>query len=170
MAISIGRTSVASQTSTLKVGDEAPDFELPSHRGKETFKLSNSRGQKNVVLAFYPLDWSPTCSAQMPGYEAETADFARYDAQVVGISVDSVHSHVAFAKSLGGIESYPLLADFHPKGEVSKKYGVWKEDKGISERAVFIIDKQGKVRYVDVHDISEAPENAQLIEVLRDLQ
>lgn len=106
----------------------------------------------------------------MPGYEAESADFERYDAQVVGISVDSVPSHVAFAKSLGGIQNYPLLADFHPKGEVSKKYGVWKEDKGISERAVFIIDKQGKVRYVDVHDISEAPENAQLIEVLRDLQ
>jgi peroxiredoxin len=106
----------------------------------------------------------------MPGYEAESADFERYDAQVVGISVDSVPSHVAFAKSLGGIQNYPLLADFHPKGEVSKKYGVWKEDKGISERAVFIVDKQGKVRYVDVHDISEAPENAQLIEVLRDLQ
>ena len=106
----------------------------------------------------------------MPGYEAESADFERYDAQVVGISVDSVPSHVAFAKSLGGIQSYPLLADFHPKGGVSKKYGVWKEDKGISERAIFVIDKQGKVRYVDVHDISEAPENAQIIEVLRDLQ
>ena len=106
----------------------------------------------------------------MPGYEAESADFERYDAQVVGISVDSVPSHVAFAKSLGGIQNYPLLADFHPKGEVSKKYGVLKEDKGICERAVFIVDKQGKVRYVDVHDISEAPENAQLIEVLRDLQ
>src|SRR5437763_12841190 len=72
----------------------------------------------------------------MPGYEAEMADFERYDAQVVGISVDSVPSHVAFAKSLGGIEKYPLLADFHPKGLVSKKYGVWKEDKGICERAV----------------------------------
>src|SRR5687768_17788465 len=70
----------------------------------------------------------------MPGYEAEMADFERYDAQVVGISVDSVPSHVAFAKSLGGIERYPLLADFHPKGEVSKKYGVFKEDKGICER------------------------------------
>ena len=105
----------------------------------------------------------------MPGYEAETADFERYDAQVVGISVDSKPSHVAFAKSLGGIETYPLLADFHPKGEVSKKYGVWKEDKGICERAIFIVDKKGIVRYVDVHDISEAPDNTQLLEVLREL-
>ena len=105
----------------------------------------------------------------MPGYEAEIADFERYDAQVVGISVDSVPSHVAFAKSLGNIEKYPLLADFHPKGAVSKAYGVWKEDKGICERAIVIVDKQGIVRYVDVHDISEAPENAQLLEVLREL-
>jgi alkyl hydroperoxide reductase subunit AhpC len=106
----------------------------------------------------------------MPGYEAEMADFERYDAQVVGISVDSVPSHVAFGKSLGGITKYPLLADFHPKGEVSRKYGVYKEDKGHCERAIVIVDKQGIVRYIDVHDISEAPDNAQLLEVLRELQ
>jgi alkyl hydroperoxide reductase subunit AhpC len=106
----------------------------------------------------------------MPGYEAEMADFERYDAQVVGISVDSIPSHIAFAKSVGGIHTYPLLADFHPKGEVSKKYGVYKEDKGHCERAIVIVDKQGIVRYIDVHVISEAPDNAQLIEVLRDLQ
>jgi alkyl hydroperoxide reductase subunit AhpC len=105
----------------------------------------------------------------MPSYEAESADFERYDAQVVGISVDSVPSHVAFSKSIGGITKYPLLADFHPKGEVSKKYGVWKEDKGICERAVVIVDKQGIVRYVDIHDIGEAPDNEQLRDVLREL-
>ena len=106
----------------------------------------------------------------MPGYEAEMADFERYDAQVVGISVDSIPSHIAFARSIGGIHTYPLLADFHPKGEVSKKYGVYKEEKGHCERAIVIVDKQGIVRYIDVHDISEAPDNAQLIEVLRDLE
>ncbi len=97
------------------------------------------------------------------------ADFERYDAQVVGISVDSKPSHIAFAKSLGGIEKYPLLADFHPKGEVSRKYGVYKEDKGHCERAVVVVDKQGIVRYIDVHDIGEVPENAQILEVLREL-
>ena len=105
----------------------------------------------------------------MPGYEAEMADFDRYDAQVVGISVDSVPSHVAFGKSLGGITKYPLLADFHPKGDVSKKYGVWKDDKGICERAIVVVDKQGIIRYIDVHDIGEAPENSQIVEVLREL-
>jgi alkyl hydroperoxide reductase subunit AhpC len=105
----------------------------------------------------------------MPGYEAEMADFERYDAQVVGISVDSVPSHVAFAKSIGGITKYPLLADFHPKGEVAKKYGVFKDDKGICERAIVVVDKKGVVRYIDVHDIGEAPDNAQILDVLRDL-
>lgn len=105
----------------------------------------------------------------MPSYEAEYADFERYDAQVLGVSVDSVPSHVAFAKSIGGIERYPLLSDFHPKGDVSKKYGVWKDDKGLCERAIVIIDKQGIIRYIDVHDISEQPENAQIIEQLREL-
>lgn len=97
------------------------------------------------------------------------ADFERYNAQVVGISVDSIPSHVAFAKSLGGIEKYPLASDFHPKGEVSKKYGVWNEERGISERAIIVVDKQGIVRYIDVHQISEAPDNAQILEVLREL-
>jgi len=106
----------------------------------------------------------------MPGFEAEMADFERYDAQVVGISVDSIPSHIAFARSIGGIHTYPLLADFHPKGEVSKKYGVYNENKGHCERAIVIVDKQGIVRYIDVHVISEAPDNAQLIEVLRDLE
>ena len=97
------------------------------------------------------------------------ADFERYDAQVLGISVDSVPSHIAFAKSLGGIERYPLLADFHPKGDVSKKYGVYIDEKGHCERAVVVVDKQGIVRYIDVHNIGEAPENAQVLEVLREL-
>lgn len=105
----------------------------------------------------------------MPSYEADYAEFERYDAQVLGISVDSVPSHVAFARSLGGIEKYPLLADFHPKGEVSKKYGVWIDEKGICERAIVVVDKKGVVQYVDVHDIGEQPDNAQILETLREL-
>ena len=97
------------------------------------------------------------------------ADFERYDAQVLGISVDSVPSHVAFAKSLGGIQQYPLLADFHPKGDVSRKYGVYIDEKGHCERAIVVVDKEGIVRYIDVHNIGEAPENAQVLEVLREL-
>ena len=105
----------------------------------------------------------------MPSYEAEMADFERYDAQVVGISVDSIPSHIAFAKSMGGIERYPLLADFHPKGAVSSKYGVYIDERGHCERAIVLVDKEGIVRYIDVHNIGEVPENAQLLEVLREL-
>ena len=97
------------------------------------------------------------------------ADFERYDAQVLGISVDSVPSHIAFAKSLGGIQQYPLLADFHPKGDVSRKYGVYIDEKGHCERAIVVVDKEGIVRYIDVHNIGEAPENGQVLEVLREL-
>jgi peroxiredoxin len=104
----------------------------------------------------------------MPAYEADKERFAGYDAQVLGISVDSIPSHVAWARSLGGI-TYDLLADFHPKGEVAKKYGAWREADGISERALFIVDKEGKIAYIDIHDISDQPDNEDLFEVLRKL-
>jgi alkyl hydroperoxide reductase subunit AhpC len=104
----------------------------------------------------------------MPSYEADTERFAGYDAQVLGISVDSIPSHVAWAKSLGGI-NYPLLADFHPKGEVAKSYGAWRDADGIAERALFIVDKEGKLAYIDIHDISDQPDNEDLFDVLRKL-
>jgi alkyl hydroperoxide reductase subunit AhpC len=104
----------------------------------------------------------------MPSYEADTERFAGYDAQVLGISVDSIPSHVAWAKSLGGI-NYPLLADFHPKGETAKSYGAWRDADGIAERALFIVDKEGKIAYIDIHDISDQPDNEDLFDVLRKL-
>jgi alkyl hydroperoxide reductase subunit AhpC len=105
----------------------------------------------------------------MPSYEANYAEFERCHAQVLGISIDSVASHRAWAKSLGGIEHYPLLADFHPKGEVAQKYGVYKEDVGHTERAILIIDKEGIVRYIDVHDSGEQPDLQQIVEELEKL-
>jgi peroxiredoxin len=104
----------------------------------------------------------------MPAYEADLERFQGYDAQVLGISVDSVPSNTAWAKSLGGI-TYDLLSDFHPKGEVAKKYGAYRENDGISERALFIVDKEGKIAYKDIHDISDQPDNEDLFEVLRKL-
>ena len=104
----------------------------------------------------------------MPAYEADLERFKGYDAQVLGISVDSVPCNTAWARSLGGI-SYDLLSDFHPKGAVAKAYGAYRETDGISERAIFIIDKEGKVAYKDIHDISDQPDNEDLFEVLRKL-
>ncbi len=104
----------------------------------------------------------------MPAYEADLERFEGYDAQVLGISVDSVPCNVAWAKSLGNL-SYDLLSDFHPKGEVARAYGAYREADGISERALFIVDKEGKLVYQDIHDIGDQPDNEDLLEVLRKL-
>jgi len=104
----------------------------------------------------------------MPAYEADLDRFREYDAQVLGISVDSVPCNTAWAKSLGGI-SYDLLSDFHPKGAVAKAFGAYRENDGISERALFIVDKEGKFAYVDIHDIGDQPDNEELFDVLRKL-
>ena len=104
----------------------------------------------------------------MPAYEADLERFKGYDAQVLGISVDSVPCNTAWAKSLGGL-SYDLLSDFHPKGEVAKKYGAYRESDGISDRALFVVDKEGKLAFADIHDIADQPDNEELFDVLRKL-
>jgi peroxiredoxin len=104
----------------------------------------------------------------MPSYEADLSRFESADTQVLGISVDSIPSHVAWAKSLGGI-TYPLLADFNPKGEVAKAYGAYRDGDGITERALFVIDKEGKIAYKDIHDISKQPDNETIHDLLRKL-
>lgn len=102
----------------------------------------------------------------MPAYEAKHAEFAGLDAQVLGISIDSIPCHRAWARSLGDLSTFPLLADFHPKGEVARRYGVYREDDGYTERAIFLIDKEGIVRYIDVHEIGEQPETRQILDEL----
>ena len=104
----------------------------------------------------------------MPAYEADLERFKGYDAQVLGISVDSVPCNTAWAKNLGGL-SYDLLSDFEPKGEVARKFGAYRSKDGISERAIFVVDKEGRLAYVDIHDISDQPDNEDLFEVLRKL-
>jgi peroxiredoxin len=103
----------------------------------------------------------------MPAYDADLAKFEGYDAQVLGISIDSWHTNAAWAKSLGGLH-YPLLSDFWPHGAVAEKYGVLRAE-GQAERAIFIVDKTGKIVYIDVHDIDLQPDNEDLFEVLRQL-
>ena len=144
---------------------KAPDFTLPSQLGK-TVTLSDLRG-KNVVLAFYPLAWTPVCSLQIPLYEAEMDSFTALDTQILSISVDSTDCLRAWAESLGGIH-YPMLSDFWPHGEVAKKYGVLRPE-GKSERALFIIDKAGLVAYADIHDINDQPSNEKLRQAIREI-
>lgn len=136
----------AAESAGLSVGTEAPDFELPDADGT-LVRLSELRGRP-VVLAFYPLDWSPGCSRQLDLYQQELDEFTRRGVGIVGISVDSIYSHRAWA-AVRGI-TFPLLADFHPKGEVAKRYGVWRETDGFSERALFVVDGDGVIRYAHV--------------------
>lgn len=103
----------------------------------------------------------------MPSYEEDLSEFERYDAQVMGISTDNVPSNKAWADSLGGL-SYPLLSDFWPHGFVSLKYNALRSE-GVCERAIYVIDKQGIIRYIDIHDINDQPKNDVLFEVLKKL-
>jgi peroxiredoxin len=149
----------------LKVGDEAPDFELRSHRGG-TVKLSDFRGKRKVVVAFHPLAFTPVCAAQMCGYQSDLSRFDAADATVLGISIDAQPSKSAWAQTLGPI-SFDLLSDFYPHGDVARKYGVFREKDGISERAIFVVDKAGKIAWAKVYDIPQQPDNADLFAALK---
>ena len=162
--------SVVNQTSTstrtLKVGDIAPDFTLPSHN-EGRLNLQWYRGRKNVVLAFYPGDWTPVCTAQIPEYHTLLGRFAEMQTQVLGISVDSVPCHVAWAKSIGGL-SFPLMSDYFPHGEIARLYGVLSE-RGFAERVVLLVDKSGVIRYIDNVDLAKIPSTDRLFEELAKL-
>jgi len=136
----------------LGAGTPAPDFTLPSSVG-DPVTLKELRG-KPVILAFYPADWSPTCSDQMSLYQALAPEFGRFDAHLFGISVDGRWCHQAFAKDRG-IE-FPLLADFEPKGAIASTYGVYSST-GVSKRALFVIDAAGVIRWSHVFEKGVIP-------------
>jgi peroxiredoxin len=140
---------------SLHVGQTAPDFTLKDQSQKEV-KLSDFAGKKKVVLVFYPLDWSPTCSNEHACFVNDMKQFESLDAEVLGISVDSVWSHKAYAEKMN--IKYSLLADFHPKGAMSEKYGVYLPEKGITGRSILVIDKRGKVAWVKDYDIPVVPD------------
>ncbi|WP_421940731.1 peroxiredoxin [Pedobacter sp.] len=127
----------------LEKGAKAPDFELNATPDQKV-RLADFKG-KNVILAFYPADWSPVCSDQMALYNETLKYFSKHNAQVIGISVDSVWCHLAFSQDRN--LHFPLLADFEPKGAVSKAYGVYDERVGESKRALFVIDKEGEIAW-----------------------
>ena len=151
----------------VKVGDRAPDFILPEVNGG-TVTLSQFQGKKNVVLSFVPAAWTPVCSDQWPGYNIAKPLFEEHDAVLLGITVDNVPTLYAWTRQMGELW-FPVLSDFWPHGAVASTYGVLRSD-GVSERAIFVIDKKGVIRYIDVHDINLRPKLEQLIKELAKLQ
>lgn len=139
----------------ISVGQAAPEFTLKDQSQKEV-KLEDFKGKKNVVMVFYPLDWSPVCTNEHACLVNDMKKFESLDAQVLGVSVDSVWSHKAYAEKMG--IHYPLLADFQPRGAVADKFGVFLADKGITGRAIAIIDKQGNVAWFKQYDIPTVPD------------
>jgi peroxiredoxin len=157
-------TDTTTQGGPIEVGSVAPDFTLRDQEGRDV-SLSSFRGERNVVLVFYPMSFTSVCSVQMPGYNGSVHRWEDEEAQVLGISVDSVPVHKAFAEYVGGVD-FPLLADFYPHGAVARGYGVLREN-GTSERATFVIDKKGIVRYAEVHPMGSVPDRTGAIEALR---
>ena len=158
-------STIAEHATPLPPGTEAPDFELPSTPDQKV-SLSEFRGQP-VILAFYPEDWSPVCSDQMALYQEVLPEFQKFNAELLGISVDGVWSHLAFAKDRN--LHFPLLADFEPKGEVARAYHVYRAKEGTSERALYVIDADGIVRWSYVSPVGVNPGAGGILGALENL-
>jgi peroxiredoxin len=152
-------------TEILPPGTPAPDFTLNT-MPDQTLRLSERRSHP-VILAFYPADWSPVCGDQMALYNEILSEFHRFGAQLLGISVDSVWCHSAFAESRH--LHFPLLADFEPKGAVARLYGAYRQHDGTSERALFVIDRDGIVRWSYCSPVAVNPGADGILEALEAL-
>src|SRR5215510_4839105 len=151
----------------IAVGQAAPDFSLKDQYDKDV-KLSDFAGKKNVVLVFYPLDWSPVCTNEHACLVNDMKRFETLDAAVLGVSVDSAWSHKAYAEKMG--IKYSLLADFNPRGAMADKYGVYLAEKGIAGRAIVIVGKDGKVAWVKNYDIPVVPDVAEVASALQQVK
>nr|WP_092375140.1 peroxiredoxin [Desulfomicrobium apsheronum] len=151
----------------VKVGDPAPDFSLPTIDGR-TVTLAEFRGKKNVVLSFIPAAWTPVCSGQWPGYNIVEDMFDQAETQLVGISVDNVPTLHAWVQEMGGVW-FPVASDFYPHGRLAEALGILRST-GEAERSLFLIDKQGIIRYIDVHDINSRPDLGPLMKAMQELK
>ncbi len=149
----------------LSAGSEAPDFTLHV-TPDQSLTLSELRGRP-VVLLFYPADWSPVCSDEIVLFNQVLKEIKKHHAELVGISVDGDWCHTAFAKASN--VHFPLLSDFEPKGEVAKKYGAYREHEGVCERALFVIDKEGKIAWSYLSPVGENPGADGVLEALENL-
>ena len=153
-------------SSALEAGVPAPDFDLKA-TPDQTVRLADFRGRR-LIIAFYPADWSPVCTDQMALYNEILPLFEELGAQIVGISVDHAWCHVAFARSRN--LHFPLLADFHPKAKIAQRYGVYDDSIGMAERALFVIDEEGTIRWSYVSPIGVNPGADGILAALESMQ
>jgi peroxiredoxin len=163
---SISSAGHAPASKALPAGSIAPDFRLPS-TPDQTVALSEFRGQP-VILAFYPADWSPVCGDQMGLYNEILPEFQELGAELMGISVDGAWCHSAFSHDRK--LHFPLLSDFEPKGAVARLYGVYRAAEGICERALFVIDGEGIIRWSHISPVGVNPGAAGILSALEDLK
>jgi peroxiredoxin len=149
----------------LSPGTKAPDFTLKKSPDA-TLSLSDLCGRP-AILAFYPADWSPVCGDELALFNEVLPEFQRYGAQLVGISVDGPWCHLAYAKARS--LDFPLLCDFEPKGEVSRRYGAYRAQDGFSERALFVIDAEGVIRWSYLSDVGTNPGADGILAALEEL-
>jgi peroxiredoxin len=149
----------------LAPGTAAPDFTLHV-TPDQTLSLSELRGRP-VILAFYPADWSPVCGDQMALYNEILPEFQKFGAELIGVSVDGVWCHEAFAKDRR--LHFPLVADFEPKGAMARRYGAYREEEGVCERALFVIDRNGTIRWSYRSPIAVNPGADGILQALEDL-
>src|SRR5207237_6441264 len=156
-----------------QLGDLAPDFDLPALFAgvKKRFRLSEQNAKKTLVLAFYPLNWDPVSANQIVKYQVEREKVALRGAEVVGISVDSIMNTTAWEREIGPLD-FPLCSDFWPHGEVSRKYGVFREQEayaGASERAIFIVNRRGTIVFRKIYELHQVPAIGETLDALRRL-
>jgi peroxiredoxin (alkyl hydroperoxide reductase subunit C) len=151
----------------VKIGDPAPDFSLPTIDGGRV-ALSDFRGKKNVVLSFVPAAWTPVCSGQWPGYNIVQDMFEETQTALIGVSVDNVPTLHAWVQEMGDVW-FPVASDFYPHGRLAEALGILRST-GEAERSLFLIDKHGIIRYIDVHDINSRPDLGPLIKAMQALK
>ena len=151
----------------MEIGSPAFDFEIPDQYG-HIHKLSDYAGKTNVLLSFHIYSFTKGCTNQMTGFRAAYPKFKELNTEILGISCDAQPTQTAYSTSLGNLP-YPVLSDFHPKGQISKEYEIYNEDRGASNRGIFIIDINGIIQYIEIYSRAEDINIDHLLLVLKKL-
>lgn len=163
----VGHLAPTDSRLAVAVGQPMPDFDLPGIDGSRV-RLADYKGKKNLVISFVPAAWTPVCSGQWPGYNIAKDAFEANDTALVGISVDNIPTLFAWTREMGGLW-FPVASDFWPHGGLAQKLGILRSD-GVAERALFLVDKNGIIRFIDVHDINTRPDLGVLLSAMKRLQ